>query len=630
MAELKPIFSMPVLLVAAVLVSTSVAHGVDQPADAKTVAPSGHWPQWRGPNRDNIARETGLAKQWPEQGPPLVWRVHGLGDGISTVSLAGGRIFALSQYDKTEYVRALDERTGKHLWTARLAEALPQSRLMRWLTQRPPTVEGECVYAISLQGELACLQTADGKEVWRKNYTSDFAGQRGTFGYSDCPIAEGDKLICTPGGEEASIIALDKQTGKTLWKCAVPDGGAAAYANGVVAEIGGRRQFVTFLANTLVGVAVDDGQVLWRQDGVSDRGSHPHTPLVRNDQIICVNAFGNGIKLLKVAHSDGTFVVKEVFSITSQHLGRYQDDTVCLGDRLYDFGNGIFSCFDRNSGTTLLQHRFGKPPSAVTYADEHFYIHHSDGTIGLAEIREEKAVVKATFPLPDHYPSMGTTTPVVAAGRLYIREDDQLFCYDIRADAVDQAGTSASISLTLPTLPAPADHASQRPPRIGTDRAPDAIFVPTPHDVVDKMLQLADAKKSESVYDLGSGDGRIVIAAAKNHGCRAIGYEIDAELVTFSRRKVHTSGIGNLVSIQHADIFTVDLSKADIICTYLNPRLLERLMPQLEKLKPGSRIVSHQFEIPGVTPYKVVKVESEEAGGPHTLYLWIAPLKKNR
>ena len=155
-----------------------------------------------------------------------------------------------------------------------------------------------------------------------------------------------------------------------------------------------------------------------------------------------------------------------------------------------------------------------------------------------------------------------------------------------------------------------------------------SVFVPTPQDVVEKMLELADVNKSDVLFDLGSGDGRIVTAAAKKHGCRAIGYELDKELVASSRENAREARVESLVTFENKDLFTADLSGADVLAVYLLPQQLQKLLPQIEKMKPGSRIVSHQFEIPGIKPDKVVEVERQEAGEKHTLYLWTTPLKR--
>jgi SAM-dependent methyltransferase len=159
-------------------------------------------------------------------------------------------------------------------------------------------------------------------------------------------------------------------------------------------------------------------------------------------------------------------------------------------------------------------------------------------------------------------------------------------------------------------------------------RKPDVVFVPTPQEVVDKMLELAEVKKDDLVYDLGCGDGRIVVTAAKKFGCRAVGYDISPKRVKESLKNVEKNNVADLVSIEQKDIFTLDLSKANVITLYLLPSLNVKLIPQLEKLKPGSRIVSHDFDMRGVKPDKVVKVNSDNEYEGHTIYLWITPLKK--
>ncbi len=583
------------------------------------------WPQWRGPNRDNVSTETDLAKQWPEDGPPLRWRVQGLGLGISTVSIADGRVFTLSQYQTNEYVRALDEQSGESLWSTLLGEAPPQGLMMRWLTQRPPTIDGERLYATSLFGDLLCLQAADGKELWRRNYAAEFAGQLGLFGYSDCPIVCDDKLLCTPGGAEASILALDKVNGEVIWKCPVANGGKAAYANGVVAKIAGQAQFVTFVEKALVGVAVEDGKLLWRVDGVADVGFHPHTPLIHGNTIACINAFGQGgIRRLELERKDSAWSVKEAYAIKSSHLAQYQDDTVLREDRLYEFHRGVASCFDFATGQVLWQQRLGGT-AAMTWADGRFYLYNPGQAIDLVEPQKEGPVVMASCSLPEAGDRNGASTPVIAGGCLYVRMDDELFCYDVRQEAMGRSPAAARLIELLPLHIGATQQAGR--PRVGVNRAPDAVFVPTPQDMIEQMLKLARVEKRDVVYDLGSGDGRIVIAAAKTYGVKAVGVEIDPELIKLSQQRVQESNLADLVTIRHEDMFQVDLSQADVVAVFLFPRLLERLKPQFAKMKPGSRIVSHQFLMPDVEPDQVITLESTESGDRHTLYLWTTPLK---
>jgi len=161
-------------------------------------------------------------------------------------------------------------------------------------------------------------------------------------------------------------------------------------------------------------------------------------------------------------------------------------------------------------------------------------------------------------------------------------------------------------------------------------REPDVIYVPTPQDVVDKMLELAKVQKSDLLYDLGCGDGRIVVTAAKKHGCHAVGYDIDPQRIKESLENVKKSHVENLVKIEQKDIFQLDLSAANVITLYLLPRLNVRLIPQLQKLKPGSRIVSHDFRMKGIEPDTVVKFTSKDGGGDHQIFLWTTPLKKSK
>lgn len=168
-------------------------------------------------------------------------------------------------------------------------------------------------------------------------------------------------------------------------------------------------------------------------------------------------------------------------------------------------------------------------------------------------------------------------------------------------------------------------------------RKPDVVFVPTPQSVVDKMLEMAEVKKGDVVYDLGCGDGRIVVTAAKKYGVKAIGFDINPERVKESLENVKTNKVEHLVTIKQADIFTLDLSEASVVTLYLLPSLNVKLMPQLEKLKPGSRIVSHDFDMRGAKPVQVYSTtdkdagssdDEEFAGAGHTIYKWVVPWEK--
>lgn len=587
--------------------------------------PSGQWPRYRGPQANNRSRETGLLQQWPDAGPPLIWRADGLGEGIASLSIDDGRIATICRQDETEYVRALDEATGAHLWTARLGKAMRQCTLMQWLTQRAPTIDEDRVYAVSQLGELACLRLKDGVELWRRDYAAEFGGEQPLFGYADCPVVDGNRVICTPSGADNTVVALNRDSGKVLWKCSVPDSGRASHSSGVIAEIAGKRQVVTFLGKALVGIGVDDGTLLWRDNSAIDTYTHPNPPIVRGDNLVLINGSGPGMRLVRISRSDGEYHAEEIHAVRWGHFDRFHDSAFFIDNHVYEITR-VATCIDCAKGEIVWKERVAGRPASATWADGRFYIQASDGVMKLFEANPEGYYQKGSFALADHQRMSGATAPVVAGGRLFVREDTRLFCYDVRQQSDRQAAEPRRIELPQLARSA-AGISATTDPADDSRRIVNSVYSPTPHDVVAKMLALGGVKEDDIVFDLGSGDGRILIAAAKEYQCKPIGYEADPDLVQLSRRKARESGVADRVTIHEADLFTADLSQADVVALYLLPVQNKRLIPQLNRLRAGSRVVSHHFEIPGAVPDKVIEVESEDSGERHRLYLFTTPLK---
>lgn len=594
---------------------------------------SGNWPQWRGPDRTNVSKETGLLAQWPVDGPPLTWKAVGLGAGIATVSVAGGHVYTTGYRDNGEFAYALDEKSGRLLWAVQVGPAVNEIPTMRWLGQRAPTVDDDRVYVVTVGGELICLRTVDGNELWRKNYLKEFGARRPAWGCCDHPLVDGDRLICTPGGATAKLVALDKKTGAVIWKSVFPGADTSAYSPLVVAEAAGLRQYVAFLSRGLVGVAARDGKFLWRYDTIANGTGNSHTPLVSGDLIFCANGYGTGGALLKLVPADDGVLVEERY-IQRLAFNSIQDSSIPLliDKHVYSYRNGaVLTCIDLATGQVVWDQKpaLGRGIASMTCAGGRLYLRYGNGRMVLIEATPKGPTEKGRFDIPDHQDAVGSTAPVVTGGQLYLREGNTLLCYDVRADQAARPKQPRTITLPL-MLSSKVSEPAPTQPRVGTNRVPDAVYVPTPHDVVGKMLEMAKVNKGDVVYDLGSGDGRIVIAAAKKHGCKAVGYEIDAELVKLAKAEVQKAKLEVQVRIEHEDIFTRDLSGANVIMVYLPPKVLARLLPQLENVKPGTRIVSHSFEIPGVKPDKVIPVESTEDGDRHVLYLWTAPLRQEK
>ncbi len=584
-------------------------------AEGKSERTPGHWPQWRGPDRSNVSREEGLLKRWPKDGPPLAWKVEGLGQGAASLSIAGGRVYTLGYRDEHERLTALDETTGKPVWSVTLGPAVKEIPVRCWLAQRTPTIDEERIFAMTACGEVVCLRSTDGKVLWRKSYPKDLGGRQGRWGFGDRPLVDGDALICVPGGKEATIAALNKKTGDVLWKCPLPEEDSPEYGATVLSHAGNIRQYVVVLSNGLAGVAAKDGKLLWRYERVCTSTGNCYSPIPINDRIFCAGSYGKGYALLDLTAAGGGVAVKEQYyhrTSLSRHETAIQVETQVF----VSTAQGMM-CLDVETGQPLWKERgeVGNVES-MTCADGHLYLRAQEGTVALIEASTKKYVLKGTLKIPGAQPKRDSTAPVVAGGRLYLRDEDRMFVYDVK-EGVPPGKPGSE------TVPPP-----DKPPPPHKDREPDAVYVPTPQDVVEKMLELANVKKEETVYDLGCGDGRIVITAAKKYGCRANGYDIDAECVKMSRENVRKADVGKLVTIERKNLFSLDLAGADVIALYLLPRMNERLIPQLEKLKPGSRIVCHANAIPGVRADQVVSIVSKEDDVPHKVYLYTLPLKK--
>src|ERR1039458_8745888 len=220
------------------------------------------WPQWRGPNRDDVSSEQELLKRWPAGGPPLVWKAKGLGAGHGGVAVADGKVFTSGDKGESTFALALEVAGGAPLWTTKISQAGGGPPGLR----STPTVDGDRVYLLGQFGDLVCLEAATGKEVWKRNMAKEFGGRCGGWQYCESPLVDGDRLVCTPGGAQGSIAALNKRTGELLWQSKeLTD--PAEYSSIIAAQIGGARQYIQLTGESVVGVQAESGKVLWRAPG---------------------------------------------------------------------------------------------------------------------------------------------------------------------------------------------------------------------------------------------------------------------------------------------------------------------------------------------------------------------------
>lgn len=389
------------------------------------------WPQFRGSMRDNVSKETGLLKEWSKDGPPLAWTGTGIGDGHSSVSVANGKIFTSGREGEAVYAFALNEADGKLLWKAKVGGLgnNPEGQGGKG-TRSTPTVDGDMVYAEGPAGEIVALSVADGKEAWRASLTKDFGGRVPQWGYSDSLLVEGDVVVCVPGGKTAAV-GLDKRTGKEVWRSKGLSG-AAHYVSSVAADIDGVRQVVVSTDRTVAGLAPKDGTVLWQAARKGQTAVIP-TPIVSGDLVYVTTGYGEGENLFKITKDGDKFSATQVYA--SKNMVNHHGGVILLDGCLYGYSDGKgWVCQDLKTGAVKWKEKEAVGKGSIAYADGRFYLRdEKSGAIALIEASPAgyKEVGRFTQPKKSGKPLW--PHPVIANGKLYIRDMDNLYCYDVKA-----------------------------------------------------------------------------------------------------------------------------------------------------------------------------------------------------
>jgi outer membrane protein assembly factor BamB len=386
------------------------------------------WPQWRGPERTDLSQETGLLKSWPEGGPRRVWLYDQAGQGYSGPAIVDGRFFTMGTRDGQEVLLVLDPNTGKEQWTAVIGDLYKNG----WGDgpRGTPTVDGDRVYAMGGTGALICAQAADGKILWQTSMTK-LAGAAPEWGYAESPLVDGKQLICTPGGNKGALATLDKMTGKVLWRSeGFTDG--AQYSSVIIANHNGTHQYIQLTMKSVVGVAAPDGKVLWRSNWPGRTAVIP-TPIYKDGYVYVTSGYNAGCKLLQIGADNQVQTVYENKVMKNHHGG-----VILLGDYLYGYSDGPgWVCQDFKSGREVWSSKdFGK--GAVGYADGMFYcLEESSGTVVLAEASPVAWKQKGRFKLDPQTKIRSPqgriwTHPVICNGKLYLRDQDLIYCYDVK------------------------------------------------------------------------------------------------------------------------------------------------------------------------------------------------------
>ena len=379
-----------------------------------------NWPQWRGPNRDGISTETGLLKEWPTDGPPLVWKAKGAGKGYSSFSLANGKLYTMGLRGDREFVIAFDVATGKEAWATAHGGAFRNDRGDG--PRGTPTVDGDRVYSLGGNGDLSAIDARTGKLIWSKNVLETFGGSNITWGISESPLVLGNKVLVNAGGSDASIVALNKSDGSVIWKS---QSDRAGYSSAIPLTLNGLTQVVFFTGRRAVGLDANNGRLLWEYAKPSNRTANAATPIARGNRVFISSDYGTGGGVVEIK-PDNT--AQEIWF--SNDMRNHHSSSVLIGDHLYGFSGSILTAMKFDTGEIAWRDRSVGKGSLVA-ADGHLYLFSENGVVGLVEVTPAGYKEKGRFRIQqDSLPTW--SHPVVAGGRLYLRDQDTIYAFDVK------------------------------------------------------------------------------------------------------------------------------------------------------------------------------------------------------
>lgn len=393
------------------------------------------WPSWRGPDRTGVSRETGLLQTWPESGPPELWTAEGFGRGMSSVIVADGKIFTMGRINGQQQIVAADSQ-GKIVWTTPIeGNGEPNCT---------PTYHDGLVYGLGRNGTLACVRAGNGELVWKVSLVDDFGGQMmSQWGYSESPLVDGDLLICTPGGPRAMIAALDRRTGKTVWQTPMKPGGSrgkdgAGYSSIVISEVGGIKQYITLVGRGVIAVEAKTGRPLWQYEKIANGTANVPTPIVHENMVFCSSGYNDGgSALLELKRRGNGISVREVYYFPANKVQNHHGGMVLIDGHVYmghGHNKGLPMCLELRTGKIKWGGDFrgvGDGSAAIVAADGQVYFRYEDAKMALVEANPRAYRLNGRFSLPIRN-GKSWPHPVVADGKLYIRCQDQLVCFDLK------------------------------------------------------------------------------------------------------------------------------------------------------------------------------------------------------
>jgi len=400
----------------------------DESGDVSSDGADCFWPRFHGPRGDNVSDDTGLLTEWPEGGPPLAWKVQGIGFGYSGVTIADGTLYTSGNIDGASTITAMS-LDGEFRWQVNNGRAFDDDGSYPG-TRSTPTIDGEFIYDQSPLGQVGCFRAKDGERVWTRNVLDDFDGEQTRWAVAESLLIDGDRVIASPGGRKTAVVALDKRTGETVWQSESAEGDAAGYCSPTLAEHGGLRMIFVMTGAAVIGVDADDGSLLFRFPHETRYGVNVQKPIFRDGLLFVSSGYGAGSVMIELNVSGKDVQVEEVWR--NRRLDNHHGGVLLLGDYLYGTAaGGKWMCLDWNTGETELETR-GLGKGSLTAADGLIYLLVERGRLGLIEPSPEEYIEISRFELAEGGEGRSWAHPVVCGGRLYVRHGEFLYVYDVR------------------------------------------------------------------------------------------------------------------------------------------------------------------------------------------------------
>lgn len=388
------------------------------------------WPGWRGPNRDDLSKETGLLQAWPNEGPPQLWTVDTGGLGYAGFAVVGEKLFTLGSGEDGEFAICLDVNDGSTIWKKSIDDLYTND----WGDgpRNTPTVDGDHVYVMSANGTLKCLTVKDGSEIWSVSLTDDLGGEIPNWGYSESPLVDGDKILCTPGGSKGAVVALDKTNGNVVWQSS-DFTNPCHYSSIIVADVNGRKQYIQLFEKALAGFDAKNGDLLW-QDAWDGRIAVIPTPIFNDNTVYISSGYGVGSMLLDI--SDSEQVKRKWFS---KKMKNHHGGVILLDGHYYGYSDKVgWLCQSAKTGGEVWTEKDEFKKGAIAYADGRFYLLEEDsGQVALISASADGWDEKGRFqlePLSENRKKFGRiwVHPVISNGRLFLRDQEMIYCFDIK------------------------------------------------------------------------------------------------------------------------------------------------------------------------------------------------------